>query len=192
MRRLLQYCCSRNTKAKGDYLFNLFHNSNPQHGASYTSFDRRMRDDEFDDFLKSVRGWDADRDAQVISKSFTFESFDEAYKFMGKLCAFCWGADVYPAITWENTEVKMMLYSPHFKGLTKREAKIAAFCNDQVHMAQKLKRQQQLLALCDAKSMVKEMVGPAVQRELDANDEERRRPVPETKKLLLWRGGSST
>ncbi|GET86440.1 hypothetical protein, conserved [Leishmania tarentolae] len=161
---------------KGDYGFNVFHNSNPQHGGSYARHERRMREEEVEDFLKSVKHWlpvyedVADGDLvdegqssssstsasaaepplprlahmgeEAIMRTFRFETFREAYLFMGRVWAFCYGSDKYPHVTWEGTAITVYLYSPSFRGLSKREARVAAFLNDQYNMLRKSKWQQ--------------------------------------------------
>ena len=128
-------------RCKGDYGMNTLHHGNPQHGAAYAQMEKKMTDEEIEDFLKSVKGWKHDGETDAIVKTFAFESFPAAYDFMGRLFAFCWFADKYPPIVWSGTNVTIELYSPKFKGISKREARVAAFCNDQFNIQKKSKKQ---------------------------------------------------
>ena len=167
-------------RSRGDFGFNVFHNSNPQHGGAYTRFERRMSDDEFEDFLSSVKGWEADMDTQAISKKFTFDQFDDAYRFVGRLYAFCYGLDKFPPVKWtdEGKSIEVSLYSPTYKGLSKREAKVAAFMNDHYNMLKKAKLQQSRMLEMGKESHVSSLVGKAVEEEL-AKINAQRVPVPE-------------
>ncbi|CAD2222921.1 hypothetical protein AGDE_04876 [Angomonas deanei] len=209
---------------KGDYGFNVFHNSNPQHGGSYARHERRMREDEVEDFLRSVKGWkpvldqlpskDADPleeevqawsekldekalppplstlhvGEEAIMRTFRFESFDDAYLFMGRLWAFCYGSDKYPHVTWDNTEITVYLYSPSFKGLSRREARIAAFLNDQFNMFKKSKNQREkMMTSVAARTVVEEVLGAEVKEALEQRQRERTAPLPEkTKGTVSW------
>ncbi|KPI88106.1 hypothetical protein ABL78_2793 [Leptomonas seymouri] len=202
---------------KGDYGFNVFHNSNPQHGGSYARHERRMRDDEVEDFLKSVKHWTAvyesiaendrvdddllaEKDAEggkedaaeppapsplrlgeeAITRTFTFDTFNDAYLFMGRVWAFCYGTDKYPHVVWEGTAITVYLYSPSFRGLSKREARVAAFLNDQYNMARKSKLQQRRIVdgiLRDA--TVERMMGHKVAQELAQRHDRRTAPLKE-------------
>lgn len=246
---------------KGDYGFNVFHNSNPQHGGSYARHERRMRDDEVEDFMKSVKGWVLVREAaarsrerdmaeleamaaelsgrsqqkqqqqhhqqqspaqaeegsgtphhrlrtaseeeadgtesveddplpcspsslrlgeEAIQRTFRFNSFAEAYLFMGRFWAFCYGSDKYPPVTWDGCEVTVYLYSPSFHGLSKREARVAAFLNDQYNMLKKSRWQQgKILDGVVRTATIEELVGEEVQRALAQREAARRAPLPE-------------
>ncbi|KPA75913.1 putative mitochondrial hypothetical protein [Leptomonas pyrrhocoris] len=206
---------------KGDYGFNVFHNSNPQHGGSYARHERRMRDDEVEDFLKSVKHWtpvydslaESDRldgspvhtdgveaaaeenqseDAaaspspslhmgeEAITRTFTFETFRDAYLFMGRVWAFCYGSDKYPHVTWAGTSITVYLYSPSFRGLSKREARVAAFLNDQYNMARKSKQQQRrIIDGVVQTAAVGEMVGEEVAQALARRHARRTAPLRE-------------
>lgn len=208
---------------KGDYGFNVFHNSNPQHGGSYARHERRMRDDEVEDFLKSVKHWlpvyedVAENDQshlcdtfnnggggggenmnaetasaqpptpsplhlgeEAIMRTFTFDTFNDAYLFMGRLWAFCYGTDKYPHVTWDGTTITVYLYSPSFRGLSKREARVAAFLNDQYNMARKSKLQQRRIVDGVVQSAaVEEMMGPEVAQTLAERHARRTAPLKE-------------
>jgi pterin-4a-carbinolamine dehydratase len=195
---------------KGDYGFNVFHNSNPQHGGSYARHERRMRDDEVEDFLKSVKHWtpvyedvaendrvdsEDGREADVaepptasplrmgeeaIMRTFTFDNFRDAYLFMGRVWAFCYGSDKYPHLTWEGTSITVYLYSPSFRGLSKREARVAAFLNDQYNMARKSKQQQRrIVDGIVQNAAVEEMVGHEVAQALARRHARRTAPLRE-------------
>ncbi|EPY32771.1 hypothetical protein STCU_02666 [Strigomonas culicis] len=192
-------------RTKGDYGFNVFHNSNPQHGGSYARHERRMREDEVEDFLKSVKGWrpffgtasegpaggaEADRapapstlrmGEEAIVRCFTFATYEEAYLFMGRLWAFCYGSDKYPHVTWDDRAITVALYSPSFRGLSKREARVAAFLNDQYNMFRKSRQQQErVLEGVARKARVEEVLGPeAVAAALATRQEQRHAPLPE-------------
>lgn len=189
---------------KGDYGFNVFHNSNPQHGGSYARHERRMREGEVEDFLRSVKGWQSVHDSftdeldgekgtridassteinaqqssshpspenatctppaflgdEAIKRTFVFATYREAYRFMGRLWAFAYGSDKYPHVLWDNCRITVYLYSPTFRGLSKREARMAAFLNDQYNMARKSTIQQgRILEKVSRGSAVEEFVG---------------------------------
>lgn len=225
------------SRCKGDYGFNVFHNSNPQHGGSYARHERRMRDEEVEDFLKSVKGWvpvwssDATitttttamsatgmsttvRDGEgasshslslhrsdptsatekdlppdpsplqfgdeAIMKTFTFTEYKDAYQFMGRLWAFCYGSDKYPHVVWKEKDITVYLYSPSFKGLSKREARVAAFLNDQFNMLKKSAIQREKVKEgVVRKATVEEMMGEAVRRALEEREARRGAPVKE-------------
>ncbi|RNF13275.1 uncharacterized protein Tco025E_06243 [Trypanosoma conorhini] len=187
------------SRRKGDYGFNVFHNSNPQHGGSYARHERRMREDEVEDFMRSVRGWVPADDAaaaeaeaegpspltiftgaEAIKREFVFPAYRDAYLFMGRFWAFCYGSDKYPHVTWDGTRVTVYLYSPSFRGLSKREARLAAFLNDQYNMFKKSRRQQeQLVGVTVRQTRAEELMGDAVAAQLRRREEERRRPLAE-------------
>lgn len=169
--------CSR---TRGDFGMNLFHNSNPQHGGSYPRFERRMHDAEFEDFLSSVKGWDHDKDTQCIWRSFYFDTYDDAYLMMGRLYAFCYASDKYPNITWDNKRIDIYLYSPTFKGLSKKEARVAAFMNDQMNMLRKSKHQQSKLLELASETIVEQLVGDEVKATLEERAHSAAKPLPET------------
>lgn len=249
-------------RCKGDYGFNVFHNSNPQHGGSYARHERRMREDEVEDFLKSVKGWlpvwdtpapsttpryyattggektseetvsnlksntvnvennntntntsttgsshthrtsvsdknhentnptegdDSPPTAsmltfgdEAIMKTFRFPEYKDAYLFMGRLWAFCYGSDKYPHVVWNHTEITVYLYSPSFKGLSKREARLAAFLNDQFNMFRKsAKQRERVWNGVVQRATVEEVVGEEVRRRLAEREAQRRRRVDE-------------
>nr|CCC49708.1 conserved hypothetical protein [Trypanosoma vivax Y486] len=206
-----QPICSRwslhsSYRLKGDYGFNVFHNSNPQHGGSYARHERRMREDEVEDFLKSVKGWvpadesivrssddancptDEEGPApltiftgeEALKRQFVFDSFRDAYLFMGRFWAFCYGSDKYPNVCWDGTSVTVYLYSPSFRGLSKREARLAAFLNDQYNMLKKSKHQREVIVNgVVKKSMIEGMVGERVSELLQRREEARRKPLEE-------------
>lgn len=235
-------------RAKGDYGFNVFHNSNPQHGASYARHERRMRDDEVEDFMKSVKGWVLVREAlaaqredekaeneawarrlpqsqraeeegsaapsataptegsrpheeggavgaegdeppepsplklgeEAIQRTYHFSTFGEAYLFMGRFWAFCYGTDKYPPVTWDGCNITVYLYSPSFHGLSKREARVAAFLNDQYNMLKRSRSQQErVLDGVAKKAAIEELLGEAVRREMAERHAARTAPLPE-------------
>jgi pterin-4a-carbinolamine dehydratase len=143
---------------KGDYGMNVLHHGNPQHGAAYAQMEKKMSDEEVEDFLKSVKGWKHDGETDMIAKTFKFETFALAYDFMGRLFAFCWHSDKYPPISWQGKAVTVELYSPKFKGISKREARIAAFCNDQFNIQKKSKKQAKQLQEMAGGSVVKSVI----------------------------------
>ncbi|RNC53772.1 hypothetical protein TcCL_ESM08860 [Trypanosoma cruzi] len=203
---------------KGDYGFNVFHNSNPQHGGSYARHERRMREDEVADFLRSVKGWVPADEAvtaspavegsseaaeeekgptpmtvftgeEAIKREFVFPTFHDAYLFMGRVWAFCYGSDKYPHVTWDGTHITVYLYSPSFRGISKREARLAAFLNDQYNMFRKSKRQQeQLLSVAVKQTRMEELMGGVVAEKLKQREEERRKPLAEVteSRAIKW------
>ncbi|ORC86832.1 uncharacterized protein TM35_000251280 [Trypanosoma theileri] len=190
-------------RGKGDYGFNVFHNSNPQHGGSYARHERRMRDDELEDFLKSVKGWvPVDESVarsstskemeegpspltiftgeEALKREFVFSEFRDAYLFMGRFWAFCYGSDKYPHVVWNETHITVYLYSPSFRGISKREARIAAFLNDQYNMFKKSKRQQnQLLSGVVKPAKVEQLIGDSVSKVLERREVDRHKPLVE-------------
>ncbi|CCW65241.1 unnamed protein product [Phytomonas sp. EM1] len=203
-------------RCKGDYGFNVFHNSNPQHGGSYARHERRMRDDEVEDFLRSVKGWvpvrGCDTSAQemssvkgidsssyvaedappaesqvvfgeeAIKRTFTFLSYHEAYLFMGRVWAFCYGSDKYPHLTWEDRNITVYLYSPSFRGLSRREARVAAFLNDTYNMFKKSRIQQRkIMESVTKRAVVEQLIGEGVQKEIKGREARRAAPLQELK-----------
>lgn len=215
---------------KGDYGFNVFHNSNPQHGGSYARHERRMTEAEVEDFMLSVKGWkpvyepgelnagltDASDDPsnpdaaaspgrrddapptpstlvlgeEAIYRTFKFATFGDAYLFMGRVWAFCYGSDKYPHVTWDGPRVTVYLYSPSFRGLSKRETRLAAFLNDQYNMLKKGKAQSKRMAETVAgRAAIEEVLGDAVKQALAEREALRRRPLKEaTEGADRWEG----
>lgn len=126
-------------------------------------------------------------------KTFAFKTYGDAYLFMGRLWAFCYSSDKYPHVTWNEKEITVYLYSPSFKGLSKREARVAAFLNDQYNMLKKSQLQREkVVSGVIAQATVEDMVGEEVKKHLAAREEERQRLVSEAvggpvtwKELLL-------
>lgn len=135
-----------------------------------------MNDGEVEDFLKSVKGWDHDPETHAIWRSFYFDNFDEAYLFMGRLYAFCYGTDKYPHITWDNTRIDVQLYSPSFKGLSGREARIAGFLNDQMNMLKKGKLQRSKMMEASTRTLVHQFVTKDVGGDAAAAADEHSQP----------------
>ena len=69
---------------KTDRVFNILHDCNPQIGAPYDTQDRVMKEDEMQDFLKSVRGWTV-LPSGAITRSFQFIGI--MLVFPGDTCA---------------------------------------------------------------------------------------------------------
>lgn len=240
-------CATR--RNKGDYGFNVFHSSNPQHGGSYARHERRMREDEVEDFLASVKGWEPvleslpqlqdEREAEAgatadtatqkdeqnaeetghgdgarsgqsvppsvlndsapptpstlelgeeaIKRTFTFDSFRDAYLFMGRAWAFCYLTDKYPHVTWDGCDITVYLYSPSFRGLSKREARVAAFLNDQYNMQKKSRVQQsKILNGVVRQATVEQLIGEAVAKRVEQREQQRRAPLKEAKEGPTW------
>lgn len=121
---------------KGDMAAVVLHDCNPQHGAPYNNHDRAMRDEEFQAFLASVKGWTV-LDSGAIHRSFVFDNYRLAYEWMGRLFAYGYVADKYPKLHWKRNYVEVTIYSGRFHGITKREARLAAFMNDQFNLLRK-------------------------------------------------------
>ena len=121
---------------KGDMTFNVLHDCNPQIGAPYDTQDRVMKEDEIQDFLKSVRGWTV-LPSGAITRSYDFDEYMLAYEWMGRVMAFGFTSDKYPRLHWEGTKITATVYSGHFKGLSHKEARLAAFMNDHWNMIRK-------------------------------------------------------
>lgn len=130
---------------RGTSIIGHLHDGNQEHGGVYNMHDKRCRDDELDDFLRSVKGWTIDEATGAISKTYKFDEMRTAYNFMGRLYAFCWNVDKFPLITWKGCEVETVLFSPKFKGLTKREVRVAAFMNDQSNLLNRAVKQRKRL-----------------------------------------------
>jgi pterin-4a-carbinolamine dehydratase len=132
---------------KGEMALNILHDGNPQYGAPYTTQDRVMREDEIEDFLKSVRGWQT-LSSGAITKDFVFEDYWLAYEWMGRVLAFAYTSSKYPRLHWEGKRISVTVYSGHFKGLSNAEAVLAAFMNDQFFLIKKAAEQRDnLLAM---------------------------------------------
>ena len=127
---------------KGEFAANVFHDSNPEIGAPYTTDDRKMRDDEFEDFLKSVKGWHLDKRSGAIERTFVFPTPTMAHQFMGRVFAFSYFSDRYARVRWHKDKVYAKLYSGQFNGITKLEARLAAFMSDQYNLLRKATAQQ--------------------------------------------------
>lgn len=128
-------------RCKGDMVMNFLHDGNPQYGAPYNTYDRRMREDEFDDFMKSVKGWEV-LESGAIRRTFNFADYNLAYDFMGRVLAFGYMADRYPRVHWDKLDVTATIYSGKFKGVSLREARLAAFMNDQWFLIKKANEQR--------------------------------------------------
>lgn len=184
-------CCSSSStlsssfRTRGDFGFNHIHSSNPQHGGSYARHDRALSDEEIEDFHKSVKGWSRDADTNAIWRSVYFDTFGEAYRFMGRLYAFCYCSDRYPPITWEGTRIDIQLFSPTFKGLSRSEARVAAFINDQLNMVKKGNQQRNKLLELVEKSSVTQFVKSDAEMKGQVQEPS---PIPEAKgNLRTWK-----
>ncbi len=129
---------------KGDYCHVFIHDGNPQTGAPYNEHDRKMKDEEFEDFLKSVRGW-TQLPSGAIEKRFVFDTPRFAYDWMGRVMGFCYLSDKYGKITWFGNVVDVTIYSARFHGLSMREARLAAFMNDQANLIKRADQQRDVL-----------------------------------------------
>jgi pterin-4a-carbinolamine dehydratase len=175
-------------RTRGDFGFNHIHSSNPQHGGSYARHERALNEGELEDFLKSVKGWSRDVETNAIWRSVYFETFGEAYRFMGRLYAFCYASDRYPPVTWEGTRIDIQLYSPTFKGLTRSEARIAAFVNDQMNMLKKGNQQRSKLLEVAEKSSVHQFVRSDDEKQQEMIRSKASVAVPEvSNKLRSWK-----
>lgn len=121
---------------KGDLTAVVLHDCNPQHGAPYNNHDRAMRDEEFQAFLTSVKGWTV-LDSGAIHRTFEFASYKLAYEWMGRLFAYAYVSDKYPKLHWKGTSIEVTIYSGRFHGITRREARLAAFMNDHFNLLRK-------------------------------------------------------
>lgn len=130
---------------KGDFAAVFFHDNNPQNGAPYNEHDRKLRDDELDDFMKSVKGWRR-LDNGAITRSFRFDKRAYAYEWMGRVLGFTYLSEKYPKITWQGNAVDVVIYSARFHGLSVKEARVAAFMNDQAFLIKKADAQSAILS----------------------------------------------
>jgi pterin-4a-carbinolamine dehydratase len=121
---------------KGDLTSVVLHDCNPQHGAPYNNHDRAMRDEEFQAFLSSVKGWTV-LESGAIHRTFEFSNYKLAYEWMGRLFAYSYVSDKYPKLHWQGTHVEVTIYSGRFHGITRREARLAAFMNDHFNLLRK-------------------------------------------------------
>ena len=121
---------------KGDLASVVLHDCNPQHGAPYNNHDRAMRDEEFHAFLASVKGWTT-LDSGAIHRSYDFDNYKLAYEWMGRVFAFAYISDKYPKLHWKDCHVEVTLYSGRFHGISRREARLAAFMNDHFNLLRK-------------------------------------------------------
>eukprot|EP00760_Papus_ankaliazontas_P033994 PhM_4_TR6835/c0_g1_i1/m.86801 len=122
---------------KGDMNWVTFHDANPQYGAPYGQHDRKMRDDEVVDFLKSVKNWRQEPNG-AITRKYVFPTTSMLYEWLGRVMAFANWTDKYPNMTIQGTSVEVVIFSGRFQGLTKKEAQLAALMNDQAHMLKKM------------------------------------------------------
>lgn len=121
---------------KGDLTAVVLHDCNPQHGAPYNNHDRAMRDEEFQAFLSSVKGWTV-LDSGAIHRTFEFSNYKLAYEWMGRLFAYTYVSDKYPKLHWKGTSIEVTVYSGRFHGISRREARLAAFMNDHFNLLRK-------------------------------------------------------
>jgi pterin-4a-carbinolamine dehydratase len=122
--------------AKSDLTLVVLHDCSPQHGAPYNNHDRQMRDEEFQAFLASVKGWTV-LDSGAIHRNFVFDNYRMAFEWMGRLMAYGYIADKYAKVHWQRNYVEVTIYSGRFHGITRREARLAAFMNDQFNLLRK-------------------------------------------------------
>eukprot|EP00759_Apiculatamorpha_spiralis_P021608 PhF_6_TR26294/c0_g1_i1/m.37692 len=127
---------------KGDMMWTTFHDGNPQWGAPYSSQDRRLRDDEVADFMKSVKGWTLEQNGS-ISRKFSFPSNEILYEWMGRVLAFAWFTDKYPNTVIKGVTCDVNIYSGKFNGLSHKEARLAAFMSDQSFVLRQLHTQSE-------------------------------------------------
>ncbi len=118
------------------------HDCNPESGGPYSVNDRKMREDEFEDFLKSVKGWER-QPSGALSKTFTFPDPMMLYQFMGRLTAFSFYCEKYPKVQVHKNKLTATVYSATFKGITSHEAKLAAFMNDHFNLMTKAQQQRE-------------------------------------------------
>ncbi|RNF08185.1 hypothetical protein TraAM80_03039, partial [Trypanosoma rangeli] len=117
---------------------------------------------------------------EAIKREFVFPTYRDAYLFMGRFWAFCYGSDKYPHVTWDGTRITMYLYSPSFCGISRREARLAAFLNDQYNMFKKSRLQwEQLMCVAVKQARAEELMGDVVAVQLRQREEGRRRPLAE-------------
>jgi pterin-4a-carbinolamine dehydratase len=121
---------------KGDMAAVVLHDCNPQHGAPYNNHDRQMRDEEFQAFLLSVKGWTV-LDSGAIHRHFVFDNYRMSFEWMGRLFAYGYISDKYAKVHWRKNFVEVTIYSGRFHGITRREARLAAFMNDQFNLLRK-------------------------------------------------------
>jgi 4a-hydroxytetrahydrobiopterin dehydratase len=82
---------------------------------------------EEDEFLKKVEGWTLNReDIHKIEKTFVFEDFKEAMKFVNKVAELAEEEGHHPYIYIYYNEVVLELYTHAIKGLHKNDFVIAA------------------------------------------------------------------
>lgn len=132
-------------RLKGEHAFVFIHDGNPQNGAPYNEHDRRMRDDEFEDFLLSCKGWHVVKETSAITRTFQFDRHALAYEWMGRVMGFAYMADKFPRVVWMGSRVDVTVYSGRFKGLSVREARLAAFMSDQAFLIRTADQQRKQL-----------------------------------------------
>ena len=122
---------------KGDMSWATLHDGNPQWGAPYSQMDRKLRDDEFADFLKSVKGWRVTEEGG-LDRTFVFPDHKISYEWIGRVMAFSWWTDKFPTLTITGNECHANIFSGRFQGITHKEARLAAFMGDQAHILRKV------------------------------------------------------
>jgi pterin-4a-carbinolamine dehydratase len=124
--------------------FAVIHDGNPQHGGPVNSHDRKMKDDEFEDFMRSVKGWTV-LESGAMTREFNFAAHHMAYDWMGRTMAFAYNSDRYPKIHWHKDVISATIYSGKFGGITSREARLAAFMSDQFFLIKRAHQQKDYL-----------------------------------------------
>ena len=135
---------------KGDLVSVILHDCNPQHGGPYNTTDKKMHDEDFHAFLDSVKGWTV-LESGAIQRSFQFETYRLAYEWVGRVMGYTYLSDKYAKVHWHEKHVDVTLYSARFKGITRREARFAAFMSDHFNLLRKAQQnQRELLAGSEA------------------------------------------
>jgi 4a-hydroxytetrahydrobiopterin dehydratase len=77
--------------------------------------------------LAQLHGWQANKDATAIHRSFKFADFNEAFGFMTRVAIKAQEMDHHPE--WSNvySKVEITLTTHETKGLTSRDAALARF-----------------------------------------------------------------
>ena len=172
---------------KGDLTAIVVHDCNPQHGAPYNNHDRTMRDEEFQAFLKSVKGWTV-LESGAIHRTFEFANYKLAYEWMGRLFAYSYTSDKYPKLQWHGTHVEVTIYSGRFHGITKREARLAAFMNDHFNLLRKAQvAQKEHLEASKATNIFRDGVTPLIE-ELTRGPQQSLKDAAEAKKMKSENG----
>src|SRR5690606_615582 len=94
-----------------------------------TMLRKRLTDDEVNEALSGLEGWQKTQDREAISKSFRFKNFSEAFGFMTRAALYAEKIDHHPE--WYNVYncVDVTLSTHSENGITELDIKLARKMN---------------------------------------------------------------